>query len=97
MTLKVGILKGLRFDIVIGLYVISFHFMEVIQDLLTLQLESLETKDPELALLYGQLQQSFLVMMSSPGTDDSSSSTPVSIELRSSRCYDTLMCTISSS
>ena len=35
MTLKFGILKGLRFDMVIGLYAISFHFMEVIQDLLT--------------------------------------------------------------
>ena len=42
MTLKFGILKGLRFDMVIGLYAISFHFMEVIQDLLTLQLESME-------------------------------------------------------
>jgi len=73
MTLKFGILKGLRFDMVIGLWAISFHFMEVIQELLTLQLESLE-------LLYGQPQQSFLAMMSSPGTDDSRSSTPVSIE-----------------
>ena len=49
MTLK------LRFDMVIGLYAISFHFMEVIQDLLTLQLESLESKNPELALLYAVL------------------------------------------
>jgi hypothetical protein len=31
---------------VIGLYAISFHFMEVIQDLLTLQLESIESTDP---------------------------------------------------
>ena len=38
MTLKFGILRVLRFDMVIGLYAISFHFMEVIQDLLTLQL-----------------------------------------------------------
>ena len=54
MTLKFGILKGLRFDKVIGLHAISFHFMEVIQDLLTLQLEAIESKNPELALLYGQ-------------------------------------------
>ena len=80
MTLKFGILKGLRFDMVIGLYAISFHFMEVIQDLLTLQLEAIESKNPELALLYGQPQQSFLTMMSSPGTDDSRSSTPASVE-----------------
>jgi hypothetical protein len=80
MTLKFGILKGLRFDMVIGLYAISFHFMEVIQDLLTLQLEAIESKNPELSLLYGQSQQSFLAMMSSPGTDDSRSSTPVSVE-----------------
>jgi len=53
--------------------------MEVIQDLLTLQLEAIESKNPELALLYGQPQQSFLAMMSSPGTDDSRSSTPVSV------------------
>ena len=46
MTLKFGILKGLRFDMVIGLYAISFHFMEVIQDLLTLQLESIESTNP---------------------------------------------------
>jgi hypothetical protein len=79
MTLKFGVLKGLRFDMVIGLYAISFHFMEVIQDLLTLQLEDIESKNPELALLYGQPQQSFLAMMSSPGNDDSRSSTPVSV------------------
>ena len=79
-TLKFGILKGLRFDMVIGLYAISFHFMDLIQDLLTLQLESLEAKDPKLALLYGQPQQSFLAMMSLPSTDDSRSPTPVSVE-----------------
>jgi len=80
MTLKFGILKGLRFDMVIGLYAISFPFMEVIQDLLTLQLEAIESKNSELSLLYGQPQQSSLVMMSSPETDDSRSSTPVSAE-----------------
>ena len=80
MTLKFGILKGLRFDMVIGLYAISFHFMVVIQDLLTLQLEAIESKNPELSLLYGQPQQSSLAMMSSPETDDSRSSTPVSVE-----------------
>ena len=74
---EIGILKGLRFDMVIGLYAISFDFMEVIQDLLTVQLECLKAKDPELALLYGQPQQSFLAMMSLPGTDDSRSSTPL--------------------
>jgi hypothetical protein len=63
MTLNFGILKGYRFDMVIGLYAISFHFMEVIQDLLTLQLESLESKNSELAILYGKPQQSFLTMM----------------------------------
>jgi hypothetical protein len=39
-----------------------------------------------------QPQQSFLAMMSSPGTDDSRSSTPVSIEpevfIRPNMCYD---------
>jgi len=63
MTLKFGILKGLRFDMVIGLYAISFHFMQVMQDLLTLQLEAIESKNPELALLCGQPQQSFLAMI----------------------------------
>ena len=53
MTLKFGILGGLRFDMVIGLNAISFHFMEVIQDLLTFQLESIESTNPALAILYG--------------------------------------------
>jgi len=72
MTLKFGILKGLRFDMVIGLYAISFHFMEVIQDLLTLQLEYLESKNSELAMLYGQHQQLFLAMMWSQSSQSTS-------------------------
>ena len=75
MTLKFGILKGLRFDMVIGLYAISFHFMEVIQDLLTLQLESLEATDPALAVLYGNPESSVLTMMSASDTDGSQSPT----------------------
>ena len=50
MTLKFGLLRGLRFDMVIGLYAISFHFMELIQDLLTLQLELIESTNPALAI-----------------------------------------------
>ena len=75
MTLKFGILKGLRFDMVIGLYAISFHFMEVIQDLLTLQLESIEAADPALAVLYGNPVSSMLTMMSASDTDGSESPT----------------------
>ena len=36
MKLKFGILQGLWFNIVIGLYAISLHFMDVMQDLLAL-------------------------------------------------------------
>jgi len=36
-------LQGLRFNIVIGLYAMSLHFMDVIQDLLALQLEFLQS------------------------------------------------------
>jgi hypothetical protein len=75
MTLKFGILKGLRFDMVIGLYAISFHFMEVIQDLLTLQLESLEAADPALAVLYGSQETSVLTMINASDTDGSQSPT----------------------
>ena len=42
MKLKFGILKGLRVDIVIGLYVISIHFIDVMKDLLALQFEFLK-------------------------------------------------------
>jgi hypothetical protein len=75
MTLKFGILKVLRFDMVIGLYAISFHFMEVIQDLLTLQLESLEATDPALAMLYGDHEAPMLSTMSASDTDGSQSPT----------------------
>lgn len=44
LKLRFGILDGLRFDIVIGLYAIAMNFMEVMQDLLTLQQEHQEAK-----------------------------------------------------
>jgi len=43
MKFKFGILQGLRFNIVIGLYAISIHSMVVMQDLLALQLEFLQS------------------------------------------------------
>lgn len=42
LKLRFKVLDGLRFDIVIGLYAIAMNFMEVMQDLLTLQLEHQE-------------------------------------------------------
>ena len=71
MTLKFGILKGFRFDMVIGLYAVSFHFMEVIQDLHN---ESMEAVDPALAMLYGDPDTPVLSMISSSDTDGSQSS-----------------------
>jgi len=71
MKLKFGILKGLRFDIVIGLYAISIHFMDVMQDLLALQLEFLKSGSKQhLSVLHGQVLQ--LLMLSSDDTDASS-------------------------
>ena len=32
---RFGVLQGLRFDVVVGLYAIAFNFMNVMQDLLT--------------------------------------------------------------
>jgi hypothetical protein len=47
MKLKFGIVKGLHFDIVIGLYAISIHFMEIMQELVQLQLEFLQSDTSE--------------------------------------------------
>ena len=67
IKLKFGILKGLRFDIVIGLYAISIHFMDVMQDLL----EFLKSGSKQhLSVLHGQVPQ--LLMLSSDDTDESS-------------------------
>ena len=70
IKLRVGILKGLRFDVVIGLYAISLNFMEVIQDLLTIQLAHQEARTNTLARLYGGPPQ--LLMLSSDDTVASS-------------------------
>jgi len=70
MKLKFGILQGLRFDIVIGLYAISIHFMEVMQDLLALQLEILQPGIQQyVSMLHGHCPQ--LLMISSSSTHDS--------------------------
>ena len=47
MKLKFGILQGLRFDIVVGLYAISTHLVDVMKDLLAVQLEFLESGTPK--------------------------------------------------
>jgi len=70
MKLKFGILQGLRFDIVIGLYAISIHFMDVMQELLALQLEFLQPGTQQyVSMLHGYCSQ--LLMMSSSSTHDS--------------------------
>jgi hypothetical protein len=70
MKFKFGILQGLRFDIVIGLYAISIHFMDVMQDLLTLQLEFLQPGiQQHISMLHGHCPQ--LLMISSSSTHDS--------------------------
>ena len=62
MKLKFGILQGLRFNIVIGLYAMSLHFMDVIQDLLALQLEFLQSwTQHHIPMLHGNRPQ--LLMM----------------------------------
>jgi hypothetical protein len=66
MKLRFGLLEGLRFDVVIGLYAISLNFMEVMQDLLTIQLEHQEARTHTLAMLYGGPPQ--LLMLSSVDT-----------------------------
>ena len=54
MKLKFGILQGLRFNIVIGLYAISTHLVDVLRDLLAVQLEFLESGTPNhVSLLHG--------------------------------------------
>lgn len=54
MKLKFGILQGLRFDIVIGLYAITTHLVDVLRDLLAVQLEFLESGTPNhISLLHG--------------------------------------------
>lgn len=68
IKLRFGVLQGLRFDVVIGLYAIALNFMEVMQDLLTVQLEHQEAKTYTLAMLYGQQPQ--LLMLSGNNYDD---------------------------
>ena len=53
--------------------------MEVIQDLHTLQLESIESTDPALAMLYGGLQQ--LPMLSSGETVEDSTWGPGLVDI----------------
>ena len=72
IKLRFGVLSGLRFDVVIGLYAIALNFMEVMQDLLLLQLEHQEAKTHSLAMLYGQSAQ--LLMMSGNDDDDTDQS-----------------------
>lgn len=70
MQLKFGILQGLRFDKVIGLYAISIHFMDVMQDLLALQLEFLQPGIQQyVSMLHGHCPQ--LLKISSSSTHDS--------------------------
>ena len=82
IKLRFGILEGLRFDVVIRLYAIAINFMDVMQDLLTIQLEHQESQTHSLAMLYGTTPH-LLMINSSPTseveTDDSRSSTPASI------------------
>ena len=73
LKLRFGVLDGLRFDIVIGHYAIAMNFMEVMQDLLTLQLEHQEARTHNLAMLYGQ--QPCLLMITSDEDDDTIEST----------------------
>lgn len=61
IKLRFGVLQGLRFSIVIGLYAIAMNFMEVIQDLLLIQLEHQEAKTNGLALLYGSPPQILMI------------------------------------
>ena len=68
IKLRFGVLLGLRFDVVIGLYAIALNFMEVMQDLLLLQLEHQEARIHTLAMLYGQSAQ--LLMMSADDDDE---------------------------
>ena len=64
MKLKFGILQGLRFDIVVGLYAISTHLVDVMRDLLAVQLEFLESGTPKhVSLLHGEAPH--MLMMSS--------------------------------
>ena len=72
IKLRFGVLLGLRFDVVIGLYAIALNFMEVMQDLLLLQLEHQEARTHTLAMLYGQTAQ--LLMMSAADNDDTDQS-----------------------
>jgi len=58
MKLKFGILQGLRFDVVIGLYAISIHLMNVVRDLLAVQLEFLASGTRKhCSVLHGQVPQ----------------------------------------
>ena len=72
IKLRFGVLLGLRFNVVIGLYAIALNFMEVMQDLLLLQLEHQEARTHTLAMLYGQTAQ--LLMISGAEEDDTDQS-----------------------
>lgn len=75
IKLRFGILEGLYFELVIGLYVIALNFMEVMQDLLTVQLEHQETKTQSLAMLYGHGTQFLMISGNEDDTDESLDST----------------------
>ena len=67
MKLKFWILKGLRFDIVVGLYAISTHLVDVMRDLLAMQLEFLESgTSKHVSLLHGEAPH----MLMMPSHDD---------------------------
>lgn len=71
VKLLFGILEGLRFDIVNGLYAIALNFMEVMQDLISVQLEHQEAKTQGLAILYSKPTQ--LMMLSDHDSDTNES------------------------
>ena len=68
IKLRFGILEGLRFDVVIRLYAIAINFMDVMQDLLTIQLEHQESQTHSLAMLYGTTPH-LLMINSSPTSE----------------------------
>ena len=77
VKLRFGVLQGLRFDVVIGLYAIALNFMDVMQDLLTIQLEHQEARTHTLAMLYGQQPQ---LLMISCNNDDETDKSSVSMD-----------------
>jgi hypothetical protein len=79
VKLRFGVLHGLRFDVVIGLYAIALNFMDVMQDLLTIQLEHQESRTPTLAMLYGQQPQLLMISRNNDDETDKSSDSMDSI------------------